>query len=55
MRASSPASDPDVALKEAIKAAVDAGMYERAKALIEVLARTATRAEVVDLRERGKR
>jgi hypothetical protein len=47
--------DPDVALKEAIKAAIDAGLYDRARALLDVLAKTSEAAGVVDLRERSKR
>jgi hypothetical protein len=49
------ASDPDAALKQAIKAATDAGLYDRARALLDVLARTGAAASVVDLRERTRR
>ena len=48
------ANDPDVALREAIKSAVDAGLYERARALLDVLAKTSEPAGVVDLRDRRK-
>jgi hypothetical protein len=46
--------DPDAALRTAIHAAVDAGMYARARTLIDVLARTSEPAEVVDLRDRRR-
>jgi hypothetical protein len=45
---------PDAALTSAIKAAVDAGLYDRARALLEVLAKTSEPADVVDLRERRR-
>jgi hypothetical protein len=48
------ANDPDTALKEAIKAAVDAGLYDRARALLDVLAKTSAPPAVVDLRDRRK-
>lgn len=47
-------SDPDAALKDAIKAALDAGLFDRARALLEVLTKTPRAAEVVDLRERRR-
>lgn len=47
--------DPDIALKAAIKAAVDAGLYDRARALLDVLAKTGQPADVVLIRERGRR
>ena len=34
------ARDPDGALRVAIHAAVDAGLYERARALLDLLAKT---------------
>ncbi len=43
-------SDPDEALKMAIKAAVDAGQYERAAKLLEVLKITPSLAPVIALR-----
>jgi hypothetical protein len=48
------ANDPDLALKEAIKSAVDAGLYDRARALLDVLAKTSDAADVVDLRDRRR-
>ena len=33
--------DPDAALKEAIHQAIDAGLYERARALLDLLTKTA--------------
>lgn len=47
--------DPDIALKAAIKAAVDAGLYDRAAKLLDVLAKTGQPADVVLIRERGRR
>ena len=45
-------SDPDAALKEAIKVAVDEGQYERARALLDVLAKTPSVGAVLDLAKR---
>jgi hypothetical protein len=42
-------TDPDVALKTAIKVAVDAGMYDRAAKLLDVLRSTPPLAEIVSL------
>lgn len=53
-RGSGLATDPDEALRGAIKTALDAGLYERATALLDVLKKTGAPAEVVDLRERRK-
>lgn len=47
-------ADPDDALKSAIKAALDAGLFDRARALLDVLSKTSAAAEVVDLRERRR-
>jgi hypothetical protein len=44
-------NDPDAALKMAIKAAVDAGQYERAAKLLEVL-RATPPAKVLELLKR---
>ena len=49
-----PVDDPDAALRSAIKAALDAGLFERARALLDVLAKTSTPAGVVDLRNRKR-
>jgi hypothetical protein len=49
------AHGPDAALKEAIKAAVDAGLYGRARALLDVLEKTSAPAEVVDLRDHRRK
>jgi hypothetical protein len=46
--------DPDAALKSAIKAALDAGLFDRARALLDVLAKTSAVADVVDLRGRRR-
>jgi hypothetical protein len=45
-------SDPDDALRGAIHTAVDAGLYDRAVRLIEVLKSTPSVAPVVDLAKR---
>ena len=49
------ASGPDDALKSAICAAVNGGLYDRARALLDVLAKTSEPAAVVDLRDRARR
>jgi len=49
-----PAGDPDEALKGAIKAALEAGLYDRAKTLLDVLPKTSAAAAVVDLRDRRR-
>ena len=46
---------PDEALRGAIKAAVDGGLYDRARALIDVLSRTSEPAAVVDIRDHRER
>ena len=47
--------DPDDALRDAIHAAVEAGQYERARALLDILATASLPAAVVHLRERTTR
>lgn len=49
-----PTSDPDDALKNAIVAAVHGGLFDRARALLDVLANTSAPAAVIDLRERRR-
>jgi hypothetical protein len=49
---SSTAPDPDEALKTAIKVAVDAGQYDRAAKLLDVLRSTPAVAAVIDLAKR---
>jgi hypothetical protein len=44
--------DPDDALRLAIHAAVDAGLYERAATLLEVLRGTPAASSVIDLAKR---
>jgi hypothetical protein len=48
------AVDPDEALRVALKAAVDAGQWGRARALTELLANPPKAAVVVDLATRRK-
>jgi hypothetical protein len=44
--------DPDEALREAIKAAVDAKQYDRARGLLDVLKGTPSVAPVVPIRRK---
>ena len=46
--------DPDAALKDAIKAAIDSGDLSRATKLLEVLRATAPAAGVIDLASRRR-
>ena len=48
------AVDPDEALRVALKAAVDAGQWERVRVLTELLASALKGAEVVELATRRK-
>jgi hypothetical protein len=45
---------PDAALRAAVKAALDAGLYERARALLDVLAKTSEVGTVVPFERRDK-
>ena len=49
------AVDPDEALRVALKAAVDAGQWERVRVLTELLANPPKGGTVVDLAERRRR